>query len=1169
MLVQIFGLTVTNFRIHSLALDASDQADLPSKTATVSFRAVPALLGGFQGHANEWGFDLPPTEVAECGPCRIYFDTHFHGFTPLSPADHNARVIDCVVIPGWGGHALGSFRSHTSPYVWLRDSLPRHCPELRVWTYGYPSPLDDASSSADPYEFAERFKTRLRILRQQTKTADEVKPLIFIAHSLGGWIFKDAIIQMRKSPNEVDQEIVLSTYGALFFGVPTHGMNVEAIASMVQDLPARYISTLLDQQDGFRLRQRQHEDFCQAFDYKDSRIIQFFELERSPTVIQDAETKKWSRKGPLALLVSPASATHGRAWETGSEYTYSLAGNHSDMIKFSNDRDEYPTVRSCLQQFTKRAALVVKNRWKKSSNALESSDPDHLSSEQQNCFQSLCFPEMNERKNGIEVPASGTCEWLSKHPTYLKWFDQQHGMLWIKGKPGAGKSTLIKHAVGGLAQFRGGDTVLASFFFHGRGALIQKTTAGLFRSLLHQLLLQLPELLKEFSGLHRTRIETEGQYGARWEWHEKELQNFFKTRVIEAARTRTIRLYIDALDEAGEDTATELVEYLQQLSSSLAVCFSCRHYPLLSLEDGLEICVEDGNGPDIDTYIRTSINTRILPEEIAHPIHEDIAAKSSGSFQWVALVIRLILRLYRNGKSLAVLRSKIKQLPSELDGLYSELLGSLDEEDLSESLILMQWVLFSLRPLRLSELRFALVMGQEVTCPSNRECQSSSWFSSSDEDLKRKVLALSRGLVEVREYQGLRTDCNDSITATYGDSEDSEDSEDYESENVMQFIHQSVKDFLLEGGLQLLDKGPIHKAIGRGNSCLSRSCIRSLSMEDVSNSLDTLLPFLSYAARYWHLHLEEAEKQDPPQADLLSILCMSWNRFTQTWIKVSQELGLSGEDFPPADWELLHVASRFNLPSLVNAVLERGVDANLRDREGRTPLSIAATAGSVEVAKMLLDRQDVDRNSRDDHGSTPLMCAVYSRRTPVLTLLLGRMDIDANAQDNGGRTPLSYAAGNGHKLILEVLLDRKDINANLQDNNGRTPLFYAAIWGKEAISKLLLDRNDIDPNTQDKTGLTPLACAARWSWKAVVRLLLDRNDIDANVQDHSGRTPLSYAAARRDKHVVQLLLDRNDVDPNIPDNTGITPLDHATRNGHVEIATILRDRMRGAGSLGS
>ena len=91
---------------------------------------------------------------------------------------------------------------------------------------------------------------------------------------------------MCQSPKKDDQLNFRSTYGALFFGVPSHGMNVEAMAAMVQDLPARYTLTILDQRLGFRLRNRQHEDFCKAFNFRDSKIVQFFESKLSPTVIQ-------------------------------------------------------------------------------------------------------------------------------------------------------------------------------------------------------------------------------------------------------------------------------------------------------------------------------------------------------------------------------------------------------------------------------------------------------------------------------------------------------------------------------------------------------------------------------------------------------------------------------------------------------------------------------------------------------------------------------------------------------------------------------------------------------------------------------------------------------------------------------------------------------------------
>ena len=94
------------------------------------------------------------------------------------------------------------------------------------------------------------------------------------------------MIALRDSQDSDDQLNILSTYGALFFGVPGFGMDVKAMAAMVQDLPAQNTLALLDQRFGFRLRNRQHERFCNAFDYPTSKIVQFFETKMSPTVQQ-------------------------------------------------------------------------------------------------------------------------------------------------------------------------------------------------------------------------------------------------------------------------------------------------------------------------------------------------------------------------------------------------------------------------------------------------------------------------------------------------------------------------------------------------------------------------------------------------------------------------------------------------------------------------------------------------------------------------------------------------------------------------------------------------------------------------------------------------------------------------------------------------------------------
>ena len=78
---------------------------------------------------------------------------------------------------------------------------------------------------------------------------------------------------------------------------------------------------------------------------------------------KDSESKQWSRSGPSTLLVNPASATCGRGWETGDKYIISLRGDHSNMVKFSeNDRDGYEKVRDVLQDFITHADAVIKNR---------------------------------------------------------------------------------------------------------------------------------------------------------------------------------------------------------------------------------------------------------------------------------------------------------------------------------------------------------------------------------------------------------------------------------------------------------------------------------------------------------------------------------------------------------------------------------------------------------------------------------------------------------------------------------------------------------------------------------------------------------------------------------------------------------------------------------------
>ncbi|KAF4468128.1 nacht and ankyrin domain-containing [Fusarium albosuccineum] len=106
------------------------------------------------------------------------------------------------------------------------------------------------------------------------------------------------------------------------------------------------------------------------------------------------------------------------------------------------------------------------------------------------CVKSLEFPEMDSRLYDIDTAAAGTCEWILLHETYTSWVSSDRALLWIKGKPGSGKSTLLRYILEHTMETTntGEEDLILSFFFHGRGTELQRTTLGLFRTLLYHLL---------------------------------------------------------------------------------------------------------------------------------------------------------------------------------------------------------------------------------------------------------------------------------------------------------------------------------------------------------------------------------------------------------------------------------------------------------------------------------------------------------------------------------------------------------------------------------------------------------------------------------------------------------------------------------------------------------
>ena len=108
--------------------------------------------------------------------------------------------------------------------------------------------------------------------------------------------------------------------------------------------------------------------------------------------------------------------------------------------------------------------------------------------------------------------------------------------------------------------------VTASFFFDGRRIPIPKTPTSLCRSLLHQLLAQIPPLPSEPHSISKEKRETKVILGKGWVWRERELQYFPESALPNISKEYQMRIYVDALDECSEKDAQDLVRFSQRLT---------------------------------------------------------------------------------------------------------------------------------------------------------------------------------------------------------------------------------------------------------------------------------------------------------------------------------------------------------------------------------------------------------------------------------------------------------------------------------------------------------------------------------------------------------------------------------------------------------------------------
>lgn len=267
----------------------------------------------------------------------------------------------------------------------------------------------------------------------------------------------------------------------------------------------------------------------------------------------------------------------------------------------------------------------------------------------------------------------------------------------------------------------------------------------------------------------------------------------------------------------------------------------------------------------------------------------------------------------------------------------------------------------------------------------------------------------------------------------------------------------------------------------------------------------------------------------------------------ESGLKIEIQPGPDDKRWLNKGWTELHVAVAFDRTEEVKRILRSkgGVILDARDKEGRTPLHLAANRGYLRCAGMLMGA-GAKVDARSDDGRTPLFRAAANGDRLMVEVLI---EMGANPTisefEPGCRSAMDVARDKGHNDIVKIL------------EQGEAVL-HAARRGELELLESLLNRG-ATMNFSDQYGLTALHMAAIKGKKDAVLILLEYG-ADLECQDGEGHTPLHLAVEGGSFETVELLINRG-ADVNAVSKKGATPLQLSSLIGLDEISQLLLDKV--------
>ncbi|KAI0426550.1 hypothetical protein F5Y09DRAFT_59910 [Xylaria sp. FL1042] len=602
----------------------------------------------------------------------------------------NAHKADIVFVHGLGGSSRWTWSKNKEPRLfWPLTFLPLE-PDLclsRILTFGYDASFQKPTSvTTSVLDFAKDLLFDLKYAKDSNLDDLEMGkvPLIFVVHSMGGLIVKEAYIQGQHDPEY--EAIIKAVCAITFIATPHRGTNLAQTLNRILDTTVlsnskQYVADLIRNSPTLQKLNEQFRHIAPKLD-----IVSFYETQ--PTSIGIKRARLMVLEKETSILGYPG------------EISKALNADHHTVCKYEGPQDpNYIIVRNILKSLVSK--IILKDNAKQP--ALRDRRVSlHLKS-------LLALPELTSTDYIFfrDRWTQGTCGWITHDESFLAWresTEHQPHVLWISGDAATGKSVLSSFIVNSLVE----EERQCQYFFIRYGDRLKRTISLLLRSLALQLAQALPDLMEKIMSLGDEALDFQSaDFRVIWE-------RIFKSLLFKLNLSSPIFWVIDGLDENEDPQA--VLKLLLDIPSSMPLRILVASRRSSEIRSAFERLPQDlrlstikveGHIDDLRQHIRAELRVS-GSDEFREDVERRIIEGSHNNFLWVRLAVDKVNQCHISTDVDLVLRD----FPVGMEALYNRMASSVAElpnaRHKSLAIQIIQCTTCTLRSLSIEELSEAL-----------------------------------------------------------------------------------------------------------------------------------------------------------------------------------------------------------------------------------------------------------------------------------------------------------------------------------------------------------------------------------------------------------------------------------------------------------------------------